>query len=162
MAKVTVTTKSNFAKTHIVRIRKATERQIEEMARETELVIKNEIRQRIEREGSTGNLANSFTTVKIAGGWGVGDVAFLNTNAPYWYWQNYGVAQSGRKIPPANKGSFRSGNPAPSSSGGNSRWNHSSSGQYMIRPTKAIEAKNYIAATVGRINQIISSVLRRT
>jgi hypothetical protein len=151
----------DFAKIQAQVITRLSERQIEEIARETERVIKAKIKERIEREDSTGNLANSFTTVKITDGWGVGDIDFLNKNANYWYWQNYGVAQSGRKIPPSSRGQFRTGNPAPSSEGGNSRWDQSSNGQFMINPTKAIEAKNYIQATINEINKIISSVVRR-
>ena len=52
------------------------------------------IKERVERDGSTGNLANSFTTVKITNGWGVGDIDFLNQNANYWYWQNLSSAQT--------------------------------------------------------------------
>ena len=151
----------DFAKMQTQIILRLSERQIEEIARETEKVIKAKITERIEREDSTGNLANAFTTVKITDGWGVGDIDFLNKNANYWYWQNFGVAQSGRKIPPSSRGQFRTGNPAPSSEGGNSRWNQSSTGQYMINPNKPIEAKNYIQATINEINQIVSSVVRR-
>jgi len=152
----------NFVRQQAESIRLLSERQIEEIARETELVIKAKISERIKRDGSTGNLANSFTTVKIAGGWGIGDINFLNQQAPYWYWQNFGKAQSGRTTPPRSKGAFTSGNPAPQSAGGNSRWGQSSTGQYMINPTKPIEAKNYIQATINEINLIISSVVRRT
>lgn len=151
----------DFAKIQAQTIQKLSERQIFEIAKETERVIKAKIKERIEREGSTGNLANSFTTVKIEGGWGVGDIEFLNRNARYWYWQNFGVAQSGRKVPPSSRGQFRTGNPAPQSAGGNSRWDQSSTGQYLINPSKPIEAKNYIQATIFEINQIISSVVRR-
>ena len=132
------------------------------MSLETERVIKAKIKESIERDGSTGNLADSFTTVKIPNGWGVGDIDFLNQNAKYWYWINYGVAQSGRTTPPISRGAFKSGNPSPSSAGGNSRWGQSSNGQYMIKPSKPIEAHNYIQKTINQINQIISSVLGRT
>ena len=136
-------------------------RQIFAIAKETERVIKEKIKERIERDGSTGNLANSFTTVKISNGWGVGDIDFLNKNAKYWYWQNFGVAQSGRTTPPRSWGAFQSGNPAPQSAGGNSRWAGKESSAYVINPQKPIEAKNYIQATMSEVNQIISSVVRR-
>lgn len=152
----------NFAQVQAQAIARLSERQIHEMALETERVIKAKITERIERTGSTGNLANSFTTVKILNGWGVGDIDFLNQHANYWYWMNFGVAQSGRTTPPKSRGAFRSGNPAPSSEGGTSRWNQSSTGQYMINPAKPIEAKNYIQATINEINLIITSVLGRT
>ena len=150
----------NFAKIQAETIARLSERQLEAIARETERVIKQKITERIDREDSTGNLANSFTTVKISNGWGVGDIDFLNKNAKYWYWQNFGIAQSGRRIPPVSRGKFRTGNPQPSSAGGNSRWDQSSNGEFMITPQKPIEAKNYIQATINEINQIISSVVR--
>jgi hypothetical protein len=151
----------NFAKIQAQTVARLAERQIEEIARETERVIKQKITERIEREGSTGNLANAFTTVKLANGWGVGDVAYLNSNANYWYWMNFGVAQSGRTTPPRSRGAFRTGNPAPTPGGGTSRWNQSSTGQYLINPIKPIEAKNYIQATISEINRIISTVVGR-
>ena len=151
----------DFARIQAQTIQKLSERQIFEIAKETERVIKAKITASIEREGSTGNLANSFTTVKITGGYGVGDIDFLNKNAKYWYWMNYGVAQSGRTTPPRSRGQFNSGNPAPQTGGGNSRWNQSAGGQFLINPTKPIDAKNYIQATISEINQIISSVVRR-
>lgn len=151
----------NFAKVQANIITRLSERQLEAIARETERVIKRKIQERIQREDSTGNLANSFTTVKIIDGWGIGDIAFLDQNAPYWYWQNFGVAQSGRTTPPISRGQFRTGNPQPSSVGGTSRWNQSLNGQYMIFPNKPIDAKNYIQATINEINQIVASVVRR-
>ncbi len=151
----------NFAKIQGKIIRELSDRQIEAIARETEKVIKAKITERIEREGSTGNLSNSFTTVKIPDGWGVGDIDFLNKQAPYWFWQNFGKAQSGRTTPPRSRGRFTTGNPKPNPGGGRSRWNQSSTGQFLIDPKKPIEAKNYIQATVNEINQIVSSVVRR-
>ncbi len=150
----------NFAKIQANIIRNLSDRQIEAIARQTEVVIKQKIAERIEREGSTGNLANSFTTVKITDGWGVGDIDFLNQQAPYWFWQNFGKAQSGRTIPPRSRGRFRTGNPQPVQGGGKSRWNQSTGGQFLIDPKKPIEAKNYISATLNEVNQIVSSVVR--
>ena len=102
-----------------------------------------------------------FFTVQLSDGWGVGDINFLNQNAKYWFWQNFGVAQTGRTIPPASRGRFNSGNPAPQTGGGNSRWNQSSTGEFLIQPNKPIEAKNYIQATINQVNQIIASVTAR-
>jgi len=152
----------DFARIQTQTIARLAERQIKEIADETTRVIRQKITERIERDGSKGNLAKSFTTVKIDGGWGVGDIDYLNTNAKYWYWQNFGVAQSGRTTPPRSWGKFTSGNPAPDSAGGNSRWSGKESAIYVINPTKPIEAKNYIQATISEINQIISTVVGRT
>lgn len=159
MAKVTVKINDkNFIKQQFPIILNLAERQIEAIARETERVIQSHITDSIKRDGSTGNLANSFTTLKIIGGWGVGDIDFLNKQAPQWYWVNYGIAQSGRRIPPKSRGSFAG--KAPSPGGGKSRWNQSSNGQFLINPKKAIEAKNYIQKTLSEVDKIISSVVR--
>lgn len=158
---VTMIGGKNIFKHHVTIIKELAERQIKEIADETVRVIQQKISERIQRDGSTGNLANSFTAVKIDGGWGVGDIDFLNKQAPYWYWQNYGIAQSGRRTPPRSWGAFTSGNPAPSSAGGKSRWSGQESAIYVINPVKPIEAKNYIAATAAEINQIVASVVGR-
>lgn len=159
MAKVTVKINDkNFIRQQIPIIVNLAERQIEAIARETEKVIQAFITGSIKRDGSTGNLANSFTTVRIIGGFGVGDIDFLNKQAPQWHWVNYGVAQSGRRIPPKSRGSF-SGKP-PSPGGGKSRWNQSSNGQFLINPRKAIGAMNYIQKTLNEVDKIISSVVR--
>jgi hypothetical protein len=152
---------TKFIQTQIASIRELADRQIEAIADETVKVIRQKITARIDkRDGSTENLALSFTKIPITGGFGVGDINFLNKQAPYWYWQNFGIAQSGRKIPPANRGAFTSGNPKPNPAGGTSRWGHSSTGKYLIQPKKPIEAKHYIEATINEINQIIQTVIR--
>lgn len=147
-----------FSRRQATIIRDLSERHIEAIARETERVIKKKISERIKRAGSTGNLANSFFTVKISGGWGVGDINFLNQQAPYWYWQNFGVAQSGRRIPPGtNENSRIRGHFEPDTNGRFKKGSPS----FPMNPTKAIEAKNYIQATLNEVNQIVSGVVRR-
>ncbi len=151
-----------FIRTQVITIQRLSERQIEAIARETEIVIQREITARSDkREGSTGKLANGFFALPITNGWGVGDIDFLNQNVKYWYWQNFGVAQTGRTTPPNSRGAFNTGNPAPIQGGGNSRWNQSSNGKFLIKPNKPIEAKNYIQATINQVNQIIASVTAR-
>lgn len=148
-----------FRRNQIATIRSLSERHIEEIARETAKVIQRIINERITRVNSTGNLADSFFALPIPGGWGVGDIVFLNTQAPYWYWQNYGVAQSGRRVPPASTGQFIPGNPAPVPGGSGARWEQP--GPFFINPTKAITAKNYIEATIQQISTIVRDVVRR-
>lgn len=150
---------NKFVRQHIATIRNLSERHLQAIAEETVKVIRQKITERIERQGSTGNLANSMTAIPITGGWGVGDISFLNSQAPYWYWQNYGVAQSGRRIPPRSGGEFQQGNPRPVSSGGNARWGQP--GGFMINPQKPISPKNYIQATINEINKIVQDVVRR-
>lgn len=77
---------NKFVRRQVSTIRELSERHLEAIARETEIVIKRIISERITRSGSTGNLENSFFAVPIRGGWGVGDIDFLNNQAPYWYW----------------------------------------------------------------------------
>lgn len=152
----------NFASRQAQIITKLADKQIEEIARETERVIRRKIQERSnKREGNTGNLANSFFTVKIQNGWGVGDITYLNQNAPYWYWQNFGVAQSGRTTPPSDYGYFPSG--MPRRGGGGEKWIHTGDpDNFYMLPGKPLEAKNYISATLNEVNQIISSVIGRT
>ncbi|KKL52802.1 hypothetical protein LCGC14_2281810 [marine sediment metagenome] len=157
--KVTITgLGQNFVRIQAQTIALIAERQIEAMARETEIVIQQKIQERIKRDGSTGHLARSFFTVKTTDGWGVGDIDFLNANAKQWHWLNYGIAQSGRTTPPGTnenprirghftshtKGRFMKGSPS-----------------FPMNPTKPIEAINYIQATLNEVNGIIAKVLAR-
>lgn len=161
--KVTVTgIGQKFVQRQAQFIKRISERQLEAIARETEEVIKQKIRERINRVGSEGNLENSFTTVPLSyAGWGVGDIDFLNKQAPYWYWQNFGVAQSGRTTPPRSRGQFSPGIPEPTQGQSGGRWYQSNTGGFLINPTKPITAKNYIDATLNEVNQIIARVTRR-
>lgn len=152
----------NFVRRQIESVKTLAESQVKQLADETVNVMRRNIAERIERAGSTGNLENSITAIPIENGWGVGDIEFLNKQAPYWYWQNFGVAQSGRKVPPRSKGQFEPGTPQPTVGENGSRWYQSNSGGFLINPQKEIEAKNYIEATINEINQIIASVIRRT
>jgi len=66
MAKITAKIKSNFAKSQTAFILRLSDRQIEAIARKTEQVIQGHIADTsIKRGTATGNLAVSFTTVKI-------------------------------------------------------------------------------------------------
>ena len=151
---------AGFVKRQIDSLYKLSAIQIERLARETETLIRQKITERIERAGSEGNLANSFFAVQLGeASWGVGDIEYLNQNAPYWYWQNFGVAQSGRKTPPRSRGQFAPGVPQPTAGQSGARWYQSSSGGFLINPTKPIKAKNYIDATLAEVNILIKSVL---
>lgn len=65
-------------------INKLSARQLEAAAKDTERVMKRNIENSITRANSTGNLADSMFAEPIAGGWGVGNIEFLNQKAPYW------------------------------------------------------------------------------
>lgn len=163
MARVTVTIPqfegNKFIRRQIASIRNLSERQIKAMAEETAKVIKQKITESIKRDGSTGKLADSMFSLKTSDGWGVGDINFLNKEARYWRWQNFGRAGTGRRIPPKSTGKFSTGDPAPQTSGGTARWTQP--GQYFINPTKPIEPMNYIQKTVNELNSIVAGVVRR-
>lgn len=135
--------------------------QVEAMAKETESVIKQKIKDSIQRPGSTGNLANNFYAEKISDrAWGIGNIAVLNTNAKYWKWLNYGVAGTGRRIPPSSMGSFSPLAIAPDA-GLFREGRFVQDGSFPMTPTKAIEPHNYIEKTLSEIPNIIRLVLSR-
>lgn len=149
---------ADFKRRVLQQVQVVADRQIEQMARDTASVMQQKIIERIEREGSTGDLVRGIFAFPLdGGGWGVGDIAYLNENVKYWYWQNFGIAQSGRRIPPGTnenpriKGHFTSDN---------GRFVKDSP-RYPMNPTKAIEAKNYIESTIAELRQIIQSNLRK-
>jgi len=139
------------------------ENQLFQLSEETVNEIRERIRRTIIREGSTGNLASSFFAEKITEGYGIGNIDYLNQHAPYWHWQNYGIAQSGRRTPPSTIGHFDGVPEYPSSSAiKNQRWIHESSEKgYLMNPTKPIIAKNYIEQTFIRIPDITNRILNQ-
>lgn len=136
--------------------------QVEELAKETERVIKEKITQSLQRPGSTGNLAFHFYAEKLGNAsWGIGNIAVLNANAKYWKWLNYGVAGTGRRIPPPTKGYFSPGIPYPDGSAfRQGRW-YTDSKPYLMIPGRPIEAHNYIEKTLAEIPTIIQVILNR-
>lgn len=138
------------------------ERQIFHMSEETVKEIRNKIAESIQRPGSTGNLASSFFSEKIPEGYGIGNIDYLNSNAKYWHWQNYGVAQSGRTIPPMSTGFFAPGQAEPMQSEfrtGRFEYTGDYANAYLLNPKRAIEPHNYIERTIARIAEIANSVL---
>src|SRR6185295_158972 len=147
-----------FKAQQILLIHQLSERQLQECAKATVTVMRFHIQTSIERSGSTGKLALGIFESKLTSGWGVGDIDYLNQNVPYWAWINYGVARTGRIIPPGTnenpkilgyfdsptKGRFQKGP------------------QYFpIFPTKPITAHNYIEKTVQQIPIIVNTTLKR-
>ena len=133
-------------------IKGMSERDTERLARVTEDIIKNEIKNSIKRDGSTGNLASGFfaESLNIPGvaGWGVGDIDRLNQYQKYWRHVNYGSEAIGANwrhwLP---KGSFV-----------NERWVESKDGFFMM-PSKPIPPMNYIERTIAQMDTIIHRVL---
>lgn len=132
---------------------------LKRMADETVVVIQQTIEQNIRRTGSTGNLANSMYASKIPGGWGVGDIEYLNSNAKYWRHINFGSeainANWEHAVP---TGGFNPGGSAPTAGGGGQRWGVGS-GNFSFTPGKPIPPMNYIEQTIARTNEIILTVL---
>ncbi len=150
-----------FAREQLAFVRALSERQIKEMAFETEDVIKQKISDSIGRAGSTGNLANSFFAEPIPGGFGLGNIAFLDAQVPYWRHVNFGSqaigASHSHRVP---QGSFNPGNNPPVGAGAGQRWTVGA-GNFSFIPTRPIAPLNYIAKTLFEIPRIASSVLSR-
>jgi len=97
--------------------------------------------------GDPPKLENAMEITFYPLGWGIGEIDKLNKEAPHWYWINFGVAQSGRRIPPSTKefpklhGQFQ-----PNANG------RFKKGGFPIFPQKAITAMNYIENTQAFIN----------
>lgn len=155
---------SKFRNTEIIQVGNLSRRQLEVLALSTERVIKEKITESIQRPGSTGNLANSFFAERITdSSWGVGNISFLNSKAPYWRWINFGVAGTGRKVPPKSIGSFNPAPGAPSADAfgtGRFQQNSGPGGGFLLIPTKAIEPHNYIQRTLAEVRTLIASALK--
>lgn len=155
-----------FRNTEIISVGDLSRRQLQFLALKTERVIKGKITESIQRPGSTGNLANSFFAERITdSSWGIGNISFLNSKAPYWRWINYGVAGTGRKVPPKTTGAFNPGDPAPNASTfGEGRFYHNAGGGsghiFQLNPNKPIDPHNYIQRTVAEVRTLIASALK--
>lgn len=159
--KVEIIGADKFRREQLAFVKNLADKQIREIALITEDVIKQKITDSITRAGSTGNLANSFFAEPITGGWGIGNITFLNVQAPYWRHVNFGsqaIGASHNHLVP--QGAFQPGNSAPVGGGGGQRW-QVGSGTFAFRPNQPIAPRNYIAKTLQEIPRITSSVLNR-
>jgi len=98
---------------------------------------------------STGNLKNSITletfrTNTLSFSWGVGNIDFLNSKAPYWDW-----ADKGGILPPITKGYFGDGEaPKGSLKGiGRQSFTHDREG-FWVTPKSLTRPLNYISRTI--------------
>lgn len=145
------------------------------LGQETHKFMQQTIVNNIKRPGSTGNLVRNiefhFFSAGYTCGFWIGDIDNLNTNAPYWRWLNYGVAGTGRRIPPGSNegaiGHFAPGIPEPTQGdfrGG--RWQQAKRsptlGLFRIYPKKPIEAINYIESSIFILETSLSKLLIRT
>lgn len=95
-------------------------------------------------------------------GFGIGNIEFMNINAPHWYWINYGKAQSGRITPPETTGQFIPGIPQPDPSA--FRSGVLMPGMYPVIPRNKMPAMNYIELgereLIAGINKIVEKLKR--
>jgi len=103
------------------------------------------------------HLKDQIQVEKIDKGYGVGNISILNIKAKWWYWINYGKAQSGRTIPPGTsenpkitghfvpgtKGIFTKGQP-----------------KFSMNPKKAIKAHNFIEKALGVMISKVKELLK--
>ena len=129
--------------------------------------MKNYIETHKKRPGGNSNLEKSINLDRWSKGYtvgfGIGNINELNQIAKYWHWINYGIAQTGRKIPPANVGYFGNNFRAPEAGGYGEAWHHTGkgSGFYFMNPKKAIDPMNYIENTNFYLRNQLSKILRR-
>jgi hypothetical protein len=91
-------------------------------------------------------------------GFWIGNIDTMNLMAPFWRWLNWGVAKSGRTIPPGYdenpkiRGEFKPGS-------GIGRFEK---GFYPMTPRKAITAMNYIEVATfqitNEVNQLVATL----
>ena len=142
----------DFVQKEIARINAKSEKDVENIAKRCESVIRYTIENKT--EGGTGKLANSdgWTAKPIAGGWGVGDIDFLNNDVKYWRHLNYGSLAIG-----ANWDHY-----LPKGFWLNGRWVENSAGYSGIKPKTPIEPLNYIESTLAQMEIEIPRVLKET
>lgn len=121
--------------------------------------MKSQISASIRRPGSTGNLENAIFAETISAlSIGIGNIDYLNATVPYWYWINYGIAQTGRRVPPGTdensriRGSFSPGEAKPNDN--SFRAGRFVKGGFPMNPKKPIDAHNYIERTVVHLSEI--------
>lgn len=153
----------NFKTKQLQFINNLSDKHVRQVAIDTQIVIRQKIKESLQRPGSTGNLEESFFA-ESAGvrSWGVGRISYLNEQAPYWRWINDGRAGTGRTIPPRTRGHFSPGPAIPTASAFRSgRFQQGSDPNFLLTPGKAIEPHLYIEKTIAEIPRIIQNVFRK-
>jgi hypothetical protein len=139
----------NFTHTELRRIKRMTELDTERLARECEKIIKDTIMSKSQMP--TGKLASKMLAEKIPNGWGVGDIARLDAETPYWNHIDKGSEGIG-----ANWQHY-----LPRGFWQNGRWVESDTGYYGIQPQSPIPAMHYIANTLLRMQVVEKIILNR-
>jgi len=125
------------------------------LGEKTQELIQGTIKSNIKRDGSSGKLEGAMKSnfdklVNHSQFW-IGDIDFLNAEVKYWHWLNYGIAQSGRTTPPANRGHWNG-----------TQWIHTTERtDSWMTPTKPIEAINYIETAIFMLEQEIPMILAK-
>jgi len=90
-------------------------------------------------------------------GYGVGNVAVLNKEAPWWVWLNFGKAGTGRTIPPGTKENPRiTGHFVPGTKGIFTKGQP----KFPMNPKKAIKAHNFIERSLGIMLSKVRELLK--
>jgi len=98
----------------------------------------------------TGALADAFFKEQLSPtSWGIGDIATLNKNTPYWRHINYGSIAIG-----ADWQHF-----LPKGFWNNGRWNENQAGYAGVKPKNPIQAHNYIEKTLVDLDIAIQKTL---
>lgn len=123
------------------------ERDTRRLAEECSKIIQETIIRK--SKDSKGYMGSFFYPSPIVNGWGVGDVAELDSDCPWWYHQEVGSVALGanwqHKLPP---GHWVGG-----------RWVESEGG-YSAIPQSPLPAKNYIADTLATMELLIPQILK--
>lgn len=163
-SKVIITTagsKKGFEKNTLSFIRNLSERHLSEIAKKSEIIMKEKIKESISRAESSGNLENSIFSERVSQGrYGVGKISHMNQVAPYWAHVNFGSVAVGashsHRVP---VGGFNPGFKPPSPGSSGERW-FVAQGGYSFIPSQPIAPLNYIDKTIFEQNRIVSEVLR--
>lgn len=139
----------DFKVTEKVSIENLKENDLERVARECEKIIKNIIMTQTDKP--TGHLASFFVAEPIMNGWGIGDIATLDHQAPYWNHidkGSQGIGADWEHFLP--KGYWLDG-----------RWIEDENGESGIKPKTPIKAINYIDQTLAQMELTIPNILNR-
>ena len=147
--RVTIRNKNNknFVVEEMKFINNVSREDLERIARACEVIIQETIMRK--SKNPTGYLASFFTAEPILGGWGIGDLAELDSDVPYWNHIDKGSlgidANWEHRLP---KGRWVGG-----------RWVIDDNG-YFATPKSPIPAMNYIAETLAQMEILIPQLLK--
>lgn len=139
----------DFMVTEVKRIQEMAESDTYRLSKECEKIIQEIIMNKTQLP--TGRLASFFIAEKILNGWGVGDIATLDKEVPYWNHLDKGSEGIG-----ANWSHY-----LPRGFWVNGRWVESSNGFVGIKPKTPIQAINYIAETLAKMEISTPIILKK-